>query len=88
MTFKLLRLMKENLLKWLNAALTANLFLVLLSFAWFVLALFGKAVNIPLGFDLWYKLWEPVFTPAIGILMAGAIVSGVTSWITKRLSSE
>lgn len=80
--------MKDNLLKWLNTALTANLFLVLLSFAWFVLALLGKAVNIPLGFDLWYRLWEPVFTPAIGILMAGAIISGIVSWVSKRLTNN
>lgn len=79
--------MKDNLLKWLNTALTVNLFLVLLSFAWFVLALLGKAANVPLGFDLWYRLWEPVFTPAIGILMAGAIISGVVGWVSKRLTN-
>ncbi|MEB3357522.1 MAG: hypothetical protein VKK04_12410 [Synechococcales bacterium] len=79
--------MKDKLLEWLNLALTANLFLVLLSFVWLVLAVGGRAVNLPLGLDLWYRLWEPVFTPAIGILMAGAILSGVISWVNRRLSS-
>ncbi|GAB4143672.1 MAG: hypothetical protein Fur0046_20880 [Cyanobacteria bacterium J069] len=80
--------MKEKLLEWLNLALMANLFFVLFAFAWFAIALIGKSFNVPLGFDLWYSLWEPVFTPAIGILMGGAILSGISSWVSKKLSSE
>ena len=78
--------MKEKIISWLNLALVVNTFLVLLSFAWFAIALIGRSTGIPLGLDLWYKLWEPVFTPAIGILMAGAIISGLTSWISKKLN--
>lgn len=79
--------MRDKLLNWLNLALTVNLFLVLLSFAWLVIAVVGKLANIPLGLDVWYKLWEPVFTPAIGILMAGALISGLAGWISKKLNS-
>ncbi|MBD2464050.1 hypothetical protein H6G89_23895 [Oscillatoria sp. FACHB-1407] len=79
--------MKEKLLEWLNLALVANLFLVLLSFFWLAIAVVGHTFKIPLGLDLWYKLWEPVFTPAIGILMAGALLSGIISWVNKRLQS-
>jgi hypothetical protein len=75
---------KEKLGNWLNLALMANLFFVLASFFWFVIALVGRATNIPLGLDLWYRLWDPVFTPAIGILMGGAILSGISSQISKR----
>lgn len=77
--------MKERFLNWLNLALMADLFLVLLSFAWLAIAVLGHAAGVPLGLDLWYKLWEPVFTPAIGIFMAGAILSGLISWVLKRL---
>lgn len=80
--------MKEKFLEWLNLALMANLFFVLFAFVWFAIALLGRSLNLPLGFDLWYSLWEPVFTPAIGILMAGAILSGITGWISKKLSPE
>jgi hypothetical protein len=80
--------MKDKLLEWLNLALMVNLFLVLFSFFWLAIAVLGRAFHVPLGLDLWYKLWEPVFTPAIGILMAGAILSGVVSWINKRFNSE
>ncbi|AFZ32933.1 hypothetical protein ABN584_09480 [Gloeocapsa sp. BRSZ] len=78
--------MKEKLLNWLNTALVADFFLVLLSFFWLAIAVIGHTLNIPLGLDLWYKLWQPVFTPAIGVLMAGSIVSGLIGWIFKRLN--
>lgn len=80
--------MKEKLLEWLNLALVANLFLVLFSFFWLAVAVLGRALGVSLGLDLWYRLWEPVFTPAIGILMAGALLSGLTSWLRKQFSSS
>jgi hypothetical protein len=80
--------MKDKFLNGLNTVLTLNLFFVLFSFGWFAIALLGRSLEIPLGFDLWYRLWEPVFTPAIGILMAGSIASGVISWINRRLNPE
>lgn len=64
-----------------------NLFFVLISFLWFATALVGRSLNLDLGFDLWYQLWEPLFMPAIGVLMAGAIASGLISWMTKKFSA-
>jgi len=78
--------MKDKLLEWLNQFLMLDLFLVLFSFVWFVVALVGRAFEFPLGFDLWYWLWEPLFMPAIGILMAGALLSGIVSWFMKRVA--
>lgn len=80
--------MKETLLRWLNLALVADFFVVLSSFFWLAIAVVGHAFNLNLGLDLWYQLWQPVFTPAIGILMGGALVSGVTSWLLKRLNPQ
>jgi hypothetical protein len=80
--------MKEQVLKWINLALVADFFLVLFAFFWLAIAVAGHALHLPLGIDLWYKLWQPVFTPAIGILMAGTIISGIASWVTKRLNSK
>ncbi|MEL6936472.1 MAG: hypothetical protein AAFO59_07380, partial [Cyanobacteria bacterium J06607_17] len=76
--------MKERLIAWLNTALMINLFFVLASFVWFVAALAGRATQVNLGFDLWYSLWDPLFMPSIGILMAGAIISGIVSWVSRR----
>lgn len=80
--------MLKTLLDWLSTALMVDLFIVMFSFFWFVIALLGRALDIPLGFDVWYSLWEPVFTPAIGILMIGAVLSGIAGWINKRVRSN
>jgi hypothetical protein len=80
--------MKDRLMGWLNQLLVVNVFLVLLSFLWLAIAVIGRSIGVPLGLDLWYRLWEPVFTPAIGILMAGAILSGLISWLSKRLNAS
>ncbi len=80
--------MKDKFLQWLNWALVADFFLVLFGFFWLAIAVVGHTVGIPLGLDIWYKLWQPVFTPAIGILMTGTIVSGLSSWLVKRLNPQ
>lgn len=80
--------MKDKLLEWLNWLLVANLFFVLFSFFWLAIAVVGRSFNLPLGLDLWYTLWTPVFNPAIGILMAGALISGLVSWINKKFGEK
>ncbi|KAB8331933.1 hypothetical protein SD80_020650 [Scytonema tolypothrichoides VB-61278] len=77
--------MKEKFLHWLNLVLMADVFLVLFGFGWFAVAVIGKTVGVPLGLDLWHSLWQPVFNPAIGILMAGAIMSGIINWVSQKL---
>ncbi|WP_030006425.1 hypothetical protein [Picosynechococcus sp. NKBG042902] len=73
--------MKEQFTLWLDRLLVADVFMVLFAFFWFAIALVGRSSGVNLGWDLWYSLWEPVFTPAIGILMLGAILS----WVVKKL---
>jgi hypothetical protein len=80
--------MKDRLIYWLNQFLMFDVFLVLLSFFWLAIAVIGQSLNVPLGLDLWYRLWEPVFTPAIGLLMTGALLSGLISQISKWLKSN
>jgi TRAP-type C4-dicarboxylate transport system permease small subunit len=80
--------MKDKLLNWLNLILVADVFLVFLGFGWFALAVIGNTIGVPLGLDLWHKLWMPVFNPAIGILMGGAILSGIISWVSKKFSTN
>jgi hypothetical protein len=70
----------------INTLLTINVFFVLISFAWFAIAVIGKYTDIPLGLDLWQSLWMPLFQPAIGALMGGAIFSGAVSYISKKIN--
>jgi hypothetical protein len=80
--------MKEKLLNWINLALMVDVFVVFLGFGWFAVAVTGHSLGISLGLDLWYKLWQPVFNPAIAILITGAVLSGVISWIGKRFQPD
>lgn len=80
--------MKDKFLDWLNQLLVVDVFFVLFSLAWLAVAVFGHAIHVNLGLDLWYKLWQPVFTPAIGLLMAGALISGIAGQISKRLNPK
>lgn len=80
--------MKDKLLGWLNSFLVADFFLVLFGFFWLMFAAVGHSAGIPLGLNIWHQLWQPLFSPAIGILMAGTIISGLAGWISKRLNSR
>jgi hypothetical protein len=77
-------MMKDKLLNWLNLVLVADVFLVILGFVWLVVASSGKAMGVNLGLDLWHQLWPSLFSPAIGILMGGALTRGVISWINRK----
>ncbi len=79
--------MWERLLGGLNWVLVGNLFFVLASFGWFAAAVVGRSLNVNLGLDIWYSLWMPLFQPAIGILMAGAIAIGVLRWVSNKLAA-
>ncbi|WP_298612792.1 hypothetical protein [uncultured Thermosynechococcus sp.] len=68
----------------LNWLLVADTFFVLASFGWFVIALFGRSFALPLGFELWLSLWQPLFLPAIGVLMAAALVNGALRYVQNR----
>ncbi len=79
----------ENIfVKWINLALVADFFVVLFAFFWLAIAVAGHALKLPLGLELWYKLWTPVFTPAIGLLMAGTIISGIAGKISQLRSNN
>ncbi|HLO89443.1 MAG TPA: hypothetical protein VK203_31150 [Nostocaceae cyanobacterium] len=80
--------MKDKFLKWLNLVLVADVFLVLFGFGWLAIAATGKSLGLNLGLDLWYQLWQPLFNPAIGILMGGAILSGLINWVARKFSQS
>ena len=67
-----------------DALLGVDVFLVLAGAVWFALAvaLHSQGVEPPL--QLFQRLWEPLFTPAIGLLMAAAVLSGLLGWWQRR----
>ncbi len=67
-----------------NTVLMLDFFFVVASLLWLVVAIVGQLNEFPLGLNWWYALWEPLFMPAIGVLMMGAIASGVFGWINRK----
>jgi hypothetical protein len=74
--------MKEKIINFIDKLLIIDVFLVLVGFFWFAIAVFGDYVGINLGLATWQKLWIPLFNPAIGILFLGAFLS----WGIKKVS--
>jgi hypothetical protein len=74
----------QRLKGWLDLVLVADVFLVIAAALWFALAvlLHSRGVEAPL--QLFQQLWEPLFTPAIGLLMAAALLSGALGWWQRR----
>jgi hypothetical protein len=69
---------------WLQV-LIADFFVVLAILAWLAVGLAEKAtVQSSNLIDAWLPLWPMVFQPAIGILMAGALVSGGLNWLQEQ----
>lgn len=80
--------MKDRIWHVINLFLTANVFFVLGIFGWFVVGLVGHANHWNLGLDLWRSLWDPLFLPAISVLMGGAIASGIYQKVNKVLAER
>lgn len=80
--------MKESFVKWLDRFLMFDVFLVIIGFVWFAIAVLGRSLGFSLGWEIWYKLWLPLFNPAIGILVLGALLSWVVKKINQKFASN
>lgn len=69
---------------WLNKLLLLDVFLVFGFFGWFVVAAIAQNSGLDLGMGLWQQLWMPVIQPALGLVMLGAIMSGVVSRLVNK----
>ncbi|WOD40769.1 hypothetical protein [Nodosilinea sp. E11] len=78
----------QRISSFISWVLVVDLGLVLLSLGWFLVAVLGRSMNLDLGLDLWYSLWNPLIMPALGVLMAGAIASGVVGWLGRRFKTD
>jgi len=68
----------------IDLLLVIDVFLVIAGALWFAVAVVCHSQKIEGPLNLFQRLWEPLFTPAIGLLMAAAILSGVLGWWQRR----
>eukprot|EP00892_Ulva_mutabilis_P012548 jgi/Ulvmu1/9666/UM055_0003.1 len=61
-----------------DKVLIADFFFILFILAWFVAGIGAQTLGKSTGLlDAWYSLWQLVFQPALGVLMLGALASGL-----------
>ncbi|MFZ9621481.1 MAG: hypothetical protein ACO289_09785 [Prochlorococcaceae cyanobacterium] len=68
----------------LDALLVVDVFVVIAGALWFGVAVALHSQHIETPLSLFQQLWEPLFTPAIGLLMAAALLSGALGWWQRR----
>jgi len=68
----------------IDRLLVANVFVVLAGALWFALAVLLHSQGLEGPLRSFQALWQPLFTPAIGLLMAGALISGALGWWQRR----
>jgi NhaP-type Na+/H+ or K+/H+ antiporter len=69
---------------WLDRLLVADVFLVIGGGVWFVVAVLLETRGLHAPLQVFQRLWDPLFTPAIGVLMAAALISGALGWWQRR----
>ncbi|MBD1193805.1 hypothetical protein [Vulcanococcus sp. Clear-D1] len=70
----------QRLKGWIDTLLVVDVFVVIAGAIWFGVAVLCHSRGIETPLDWFQRLWEPLFTPAIGLLMGAAILSGVLGW--------
>jgi NhaP-type Na+/H+ or K+/H+ antiporter len=74
----------QRLRELLDRLLVIDVFLVIAGALWFGIAVLCHSQGIEAPLNLFQRLWEPLFTPAIGLLMAAAVFSGILSWWQRQ----
>ena len=71
--------------RWLDRLLMLNLLAVLIGAGFFGVAVLEQLRGQQGPMDLVQQLWQPLFAPAISLLIMAALVNGVLSWWKRRL---
>ena len=71
--------------RWLDRLLMLNVLVVLLGAGFFAVAVLSQSQSRNGPMDLFQQLWQPLFTPAISLLIMAALTSGILSWWQRRV---
>ena len=71
--------------RWLDRLLVLDVFLVLGGAVWFAVAVIADGQGFTAPMQQFQRLWDPLFTPAIGLLMAAALINGLWSWWQRQM---
>ena len=69
---------------WLDRLLMLNVLLVFAGAGFFGVAVGAQTQGQAKPMDWFQQLWQPLFTPAISLLIMAALISGILSWWQRR----
>ncbi len=83
---------KENnhkkLKQFIDNLLLINLFIVIFFAIFFIFAIIMQLNGIFIFINFIQIVWNPVVVPLITILIIGALVNGINSWLRRKLLSQ
>ena len=68
--------------------LLINLFAVIFFAIFFIFAIIMQLNGIFIFINFIQKVWNPLIVPLITILIIGALVNGINSWLRRKLLSQ
>ncbi len=80
--------MKINIRKIIDNILLVNLFLVILLAIYFIFAVVMQFSGIFIFLNYFQKFWNPLIVPLITILIFGALINGIISWLNNKLRPQ
>ena len=73
--------------RWLDRLLMLNLLAVFVGAVVFGIAVLAQLQGRQGLMDLVQQLWQPLFAPAISLLIMAALLNGILSWWQRRVQT-
>ena len=79
---------QNNLKQIIDNLLLVNLFTVIFFAIFFIFAIIMQLNGIFIFINFIQTIWNPLIVPLITILIIGALVNGINSWLRRKLLSQ
>ena len=80
--------MNINFRKIIDNILVFNFFIVIIFAIYFLFAVIMQLNGVFIFLNYFNKFWNPVIVPLITILIIGALINGISSWLQNKLHSQ
>ena len=79
---------QNNLKQIIDNLLLINLFTVIFFAIFFIFAIIMQLNGIFIFINFIQRVWNPLIVPLITILIIGALVNGINSWLRRKMLSR
>ena len=73
--------------RWIDRLLMLNVLVVFLGAGFFGIAVLAQTQGRDQPMNLFQQLWQPLFTPAISLVIMAALISGILRWWQRRMQT-